>query len=494
MSQQPPSPPNQPPSSPGPPPCPPPYGWQGTNRAPALGRSGDPPPGFGIRRLLGLLGILGLVALAFLLFFALRGGSSGLNPVAAAAERTARISGGKLAMEVRYSVEGSEKSIVANGSGRFDARSGLTEAELVVPSPSGGAVRIESVGGDRVVYLRSAAFAAELPPGDEWLGMEPFLGHDPQTAFGTDGGAESSIAALQAVGGGVEKLDRQSVRGHLTTRYKGTIELGKAAQVLAEKGERALAREYEQLAERAPDPVQVEAWIDERGLVRQIRQVQKIPTPAGPAVTMDMRMQLYDFGAKPKIKLPPKRRVFDYTPILRAELGMDDGHSLGPLTPPAGARPLAPAAFRRKVRGICQRQLGVAVRIFRGNRGLSESMEHIDPGDLARARELGDAYGRRVGEPTYRMARDLQRELVAVVPPAGDAARYRRYLKLSAERAEGLLAVIRALRIGAFASPVIKNWKSENAARKRQIKPLAARLGIGSCETSKAGKGESALA
>ncbi|HVW46939.1 MAG TPA: hypothetical protein VHA76_07795, partial [Solirubrobacterales bacterium] len=152
MSQQPPSPPNQPPSSPGPPPCPPPYGWQGTNRAPALGRSGDPPPGFGIRRLLGLLGILGLVALGFLLFFALRGGSSGLNPVAAAAERTARISGGKLAMEVRYSVDGSEKSIVANGSGRFDARSGLTEAELVVPSPSGGAVRIESVGGDRVVY------------------------------------------------------------------------------------------------------------------------------------------------------------------------------------------------------------------------------------------------------------------------------------------------------------------------------------------------------
>ena len=73
---------------------------------------------------------------------------------------------------------------------------------------------------------------------------------------------------------------------------------------------------------------------------------------------MDMRMQFYDFGAHPKIELPAEAQGLDYTPMLRAELGLEDGSTVGSLISPTGAKPLSSAAFQNRVLGICRKVEG----------------------------------------------------------------------------------------------------------------------------------------
>ena len=63
----------------------------------------------------------------------------------------------------------------------------------------------------------------------------------------------------------------------------------------------------------------VEAWIDGRHILRRSRVVMDIPT-GSLALTMDMRMDFFDFGARPRIELPDPASVHDATPTLEREL------------------------------------------------------------------------------------------------------------------------------------------------------------------------------
>ncbi len=433
------------------------------------------------RRLLWLAGLLSVLLIAVVVNYLLHGGAAALNPVAQAAERTAAMPGAHLKLQVTYSAAGGSRAIVGTGRGAFDARGDRARIELSVPVPGQATVNVESVGDARKVFLRSSAIAGELPPGKEWLGMEPLLGHDPETAFG--GRAEGTLRMLEAVAQ-VERVDREIVRDHQTTRYKTTIDLARVAGLLAEKGEAEPAREYEAFAERAPAPIPVEVWIDDRGLLRLVRMVQQLPTAdGGPELTMDMRMEYFAFGAHPKVALPSRSRVLDYTPALRAELGMTDGRSLGSLRPPAGARPLSAAAFRRRATAICRGVAGEAKRLLSQADGLIERMEGMRRGvtDPVEARPLAMAYGLRVGEPLYRLARRGTLRLAALVPPRDRVAAYRRYLTLDVEQLEGVLGQARALQVGAFNSPAIHDTAARETAAKKRRK-LVSSLGISSCE------------
>lgn len=446
------------------------------------------------RRLLGLAGVLATLMIALIVFHALHTGSTGLDAVAEAAERTARQPGAKLALEVTYGTPGSSKTISGTGSGLYDARTGLSSADLALPVPGHGTERISSVGNEKQVFVRSPVFAGELPAGKEWLGMEPFLGHSVQTALGSNGSGESQLEVLGTVGGDVQKLDQQTVRGHLTTRYSGTVEFTRAAQVFAEAGEESLAHEYEHFAELMPDPIPVEVWIDERGLVRQFRITEQIPTSGGASLTTDMRYQFYAFGPQHGIKLPPRRKVFDFTPILRAELGLEDGSTLGPLTPPAGAKPLSVTAFQRRAGDLCRTVLHKAKSIFHRHVQLFERAKALGPSATksTEGRELMSAYGSRVIEPIDHLVRHGYRELAAIAPPPSLASAYRRYLKMNARSIEWNLAEARLLELGQAKAPALEARRSEAKAEGPERKKLAARLGIPICESSVGGAGSNA--
>ncbi len=275
------------------------------------------------RRLLLIAGLLSVLLIAVVVNYLLHDGSEVLNPIAEAAQRTAAQPGSRLKVEMSYSVEGSSESISGAGIGAFNARTGRSRIDLAMQIPGQGSVTVTTVGDQRTSYTRSSALAAKLPAGKEWLGVEPLLGHSPEEAFGSGPGAESTIDMLQGVGGDVEELDHQVVRGHRTTRYKATIDVAHVADVLAEHGEAELAKAYETVVEKGLTSIPVEVWVDENGLARLVHLTEELPTwPGGPILTIDMRIEYFDFGIQPKIDFPPEDRVYDYTPVLREELGV----------------------------------------------------------------------------------------------------------------------------------------------------------------------------
>jgi hypothetical protein len=436
------------------------------------------------RRLLQLAGLLSLLLIAVVVNYLLHDGSEVVNPIAEAAQRTAAMPGARLKFEITYSSENTSKTITGTGDGVYDGRTGRSDVQVTMPLPDGGSMWVEALGDDRTIYTRSSTLESVLPPGKLWLGMQPLLGHDPGNALGGGPGAQGILEQLKAVGGNVEEVDHQSVGGHPTTRYKTTIDPSREAEFFAQGGDRTLAREYEAIAEQAPEPIQVEVWIDGHGLARLIDLEQKLPiAPGGPALTIGTRMEFFAFGHKSTIPLPPKSKVFDYTPVLRAELGLEDGHSLGPLDPPAGAKPLSAAAFRHKANAICGRAYTEARALLPQEQRLIERIKLMAP-DAANPTAvlpLLRGLANWLEGPIYRLWHRQFRELTALVPPPGEAASYRRFQLLEVQSTEWALAEARAFQIGLTKMPNAAGQKDEHHRQEMEARKIAAELGIPTC-------------
>ena len=402
-----------------------------------------------------LVVLLSVLLLAVIVNWVLRNGGDSFNPVAAAAVRTQAAPGARYSIVAVYTSAALPRAIVARGSGAYNSRTGRARATLRVPS-AGGSVKVESVGDERTIYLRAKAISAGLPPGRHWLGVQPWLGRSSAAALAGNGSAASQLEMMQAVASDVEEIGEEPVRGIPTHRYRASIELSHYAQLLRQEGKVGSARQYEQLAKLMPAPIEVEAWIDDAGLVRRVREVLTLPSQAGHSpVTMDLRMDLFALGASPDVRLPPAREVFDSTPIERAQLNLLNGESARRLIAPSGA-PLSEPAFHRAAGEICtglERRLGGLRRRAAPERLAWERL----------ARERGT--GSRSSQQTLRTLRAVsysyfEPALVAVEnglsrlgrlsPPADRVTPFRRFMRQSAAYLEIDLAETRAAELGQF--------------------------------------------
>ncbi|HEU4739942.1 MAG TPA: hypothetical protein VFS54_12805 [Solirubrobacterales bacterium] len=242
-----------------------------------------------------------------------------LNPVAAAAERTREEPGARFTMEATYTSTALPRPMSAHGGGAYNSETGLSEARLTMDSPIAGRIEIEAVGDGTSFYMRGNPISSELPGGKEWMKVEPFLGHSQEEAMlGSD--AASSLQMLSSASG-VQRVGREKVRGVPTRRFRAEVGLDEYGALLREEGKDDLAEQYEEYATLMPTPPLVEVWIDSQGIVRRNRMVMTMPTePGQPSLQMDMRMDLYDFGAQPAIQLPDDSAVFDMTPVVEEQL------------------------------------------------------------------------------------------------------------------------------------------------------------------------------
>ncbi len=265
------------------------------------------------RRLLKAAAALSALLILVVAFAWLHGSdATSLNPIAEAAAHTQEQPGSRIAMRGIYSLPG-DKSMTMHGSGVYNARTGRSRLamELAVPGVA-APLHFDAVGEKRMIYMRSSVFAGELPRGDRWLAVQVGLGRSAQTSLASNSGSEGQLEMLGAVGGEVEDLGEETVRGVATTRYRGSVDLHRYAELLREEGKATGAREYEQLAKSMPAPIPVEAWLDGGGLVRRMRMVMDIPVAAGaPTVKMDLTMEFFDFGIAPEIDLPAASETFD---------------------------------------------------------------------------------------------------------------------------------------------------------------------------------------
>ncbi|MGN6815890.1 MAG: hypothetical protein ACTHK3_07380 [Solirubrobacterales bacterium] len=275
------------------------------------------------RRLLQVAGALSLLLVLVVANSFLNQGSASPfnpNPVAAAAERTADAPGAKFTMKATYTSSAMPQPMSAHGSGVYNSETEHIRISLGMYSPQEGRIRIEELGDGTAFYLRGTKISDQLPAGKQWLEIQPFLGKSEQEAMVGGGSATDSLKMLTTVGN-VRLVGHEKVRGVPTRRYRSQIGMDDYAQLLSEEGKDELAEEYEKLAVLMPTPVVGETSIDRQGMVRRMREVMTMPSESGqPPVTMDIRMDLFAFGAHPDIQLPDSSEVFDATPFLKEQL------------------------------------------------------------------------------------------------------------------------------------------------------------------------------
>jgi hypothetical protein len=434
----------------------PPPGARGRWGAYSLNPRPVPQPGGGPeydqlpRRLLQVAAGLSVLLLLVIANYALNSDENPFNPIAEAATRTEQMTGARSAIQAIYSWPKAAKQIVASGGGVYNARTGRSRLTLSVPSARFGGIEVEAVGDERTVYMRSDEIYGNLPPGRDWIGFQPLLGYTESTAMAGNGDPRSVLEMLRAVDEEVESQGIENVRGVPSERYSGSIDYGHYAELLRGEGKAPLARVMEATARLMPEDTEVEVWIDGQGIVRRTRMVMTMPTSEGePPLTMDMRIELFDFGIEPEVRLPDQDRVFDTTPLLRAELDLFEGTSLGPLRPQPAAPALSAASLRERANAICA---GLFERTA-GLRGRAESA--LD--DLRRVGENSDAeriadamrtYSLEFMEPLVPALNASLRRLARLAPPPPLAGPYSTFLRESVRGSEMFEAMARALEVG----------------------------------------------
>jgi len=219
-------------------------------------------------------------------------------------------------MKVVFTSE-AEPPTVATGGGEYNAETGTARARLRLSDSGGRRVEVESVSDGEMVYVRSPQFPGKVPEGKEWLGMRPFVAEGEESAMPGEGPA-TSLQMLRAAGD-VHRAGSERVRGARATRYRASIALEDYAARLRAEGDEDLAEDFEKLTSQIVSPIRSEVSIDAQGIVRRARTMIATLTDEG-AVTMDLRMELFDFGAHPDIQLPDSSQVFDMTPLIEEQL------------------------------------------------------------------------------------------------------------------------------------------------------------------------------
>lgn len=258
------------------------------------------------RRLLRFAAVLSVLLVAVVANHLLRSDEDPFNPVAVAAERAESCPGFRFSVYVVYSSPALPRPLAANGSGVYDVATRRTRMSLSVDLPGAGPLQFEQISDGGYNYERSNKFDALLPPGKEWVRTESGNeGDDPSVDFG------ESMQMLSS-SGGVHVVGHESIDGKMTRRYRGEISLGELVEILREKGNDEAADAYDGLTGVAPTGFTVEAWVDRKNLPRRMRMVMPVPRdPGEPPFTMDIRMDLFDFGADPDIDVPDPDSVVD---------------------------------------------------------------------------------------------------------------------------------------------------------------------------------------
>jgi hypothetical protein len=238
------------------------------------------------------------------------GGSMALDPVAAAATKTAE-KGGRLVMTADL-----PEGMKLSGDGTFDA-AGNMEMQMKVGT---GADMLDmrfvlwNEAGDLVMFIKSPAFATDLPAGKTWARIDltkaaKALGEDPSKLmqqWNTGSDPTQLLDLLGQSSGGVEKVGTETLAGVETTHYHATIDLAKLAQ---ENG--ATKAEADQLRKMiGAQELPVDVWIDGDGYVRRIDESFSL-TMKGKTEHMSIVMtipELGDFTIQ-----PPTEGVIDMT-------------------------------------------------------------------------------------------------------------------------------------------------------------------------------------
>ncbi|MGN6253814.1 MAG: hypothetical protein ACTHO8_02375 [Solirubrobacterales bacterium] len=260
------------------------------------------------RRALQLAGLLSLLLIAVVVNSLLHGGGeSAFNPLASAAERMEKGPGERFTLHFVYSTPALPQPVVADGSGAENAETGLSRTVVQMRSPlTGELLHMVSISDGKYSYKSDSTIADQLPPGKKWV-RTPAGQHSEEQSFDI----EDSLRML-CVSGETQLVGREAIDGEMTRHYRGEIQLGDFVDYLRGEGKVEAADAYERAEAESAIGITAEGWVDRNGRLRRLRMVMPVPGKAGrPSGTMDMLMNIFDYGAHPDIELPDPASVVD---------------------------------------------------------------------------------------------------------------------------------------------------------------------------------------
>jgi hypothetical protein len=291
------------------------WGWTNPDVQPI-----EQPPSGPSRRQVGLVAMATLAVAVGLLAFTILGANNGgngsaLNPIAQAAERTASFPGERVSITGSYLYPGISQSVPFQGGGAFngDTQQGRVTLHIDATGPV-PSIDMYEVDDATDIYLSSPIFAGQLPDGKSWMKLSASTSDSASTAPSGQADPGEQLKLMEQVSDAFTIVGEETVRGHETTHYSASISYQKAADQLRSEGDDDGADVIEALAEKTGSSgFPVEVWIDSKKLVR--RATLSIPIPIGDdqTFTMNMTQEFFDFGAKPRIVLPPESQVYDAT-------------------------------------------------------------------------------------------------------------------------------------------------------------------------------------
>lgn len=240
------------------------------------------------------------------------------------ADKTTAKGGVRMTMEQTMSL-GSQGTVPSTAQGVFDSKTKRGEMTMSMDLSSlpgagalgGGASKQHIILDGLTIYMSFPALTSDLPSGKKWLKLDlqkvgKEAGFDLSSLM--QGGSQDptqSLQYLKAASGDVTKVGTESVRGEPTTHYKATIDFNKVPDAFPAGQRAAMRRSIKQIIRLAgTSTAPMEVWIGDDGVVR--RMADTITTKiAGERATIRQRIELYDFGTKVDVKIPPARESVD---------------------------------------------------------------------------------------------------------------------------------------------------------------------------------------
>ena len=318
------------------------------------GEATRPPTILGMIRSFGIVLLSSLAALSLALVAGC-GGSVGNTAVAGepisfqelakSASSSSDATSGRFAFDMTMSFPGADEPFAFSGEGAFDAKSkrasfsldmsslasllGGLFAGMAGPNTTGApdfddpsAWKIEAVQDGAVTYIRFPALHAQLPDGKSWIRS------DSRTAAGqgfdisqfdqfTSNDPRELLDFLRGVSGEIATVGSEELRGVQTTHYRATIDPAEYAKLVPSDKQQELQSLVEQIAGQSGlGQIPVDVWLDESGLVRKLTMAFSVTQPGtSDSSDISMTFELYDYGEKVAIDLPPESAVVDASAV-----------------------------------------------------------------------------------------------------------------------------------------------------------------------------------
>ena len=267
-----------------------------------------------------VLSLLCLALCASVLAGCAGGDALALDPVAQAANTTAKTASSRFAFRASFAA-GSVGSFSFNGNGVYDGKhnSGWMNMHFALPSAyqlqvpiSDPSMEMIFDGSDGLVmYMRSPLFDKMVPTG-KWVKLDvdkmaKKQGVDLGGLMNVNQADPSQSLRMLMASSNARVTGSERIRGVQTTHYAFNIDFDKLAHD---------NKAFKQLKEATGSiSAPADAWIDAQGRVRRLAVKMSMGGQLATPMTMTMTEDLYDFGVRTNITPPSDDLVVDLSSL-----------------------------------------------------------------------------------------------------------------------------------------------------------------------------------